>query len=239
MDVSVMIELRDVTFGYDPSHSTLEVPSLAIGPGLTLILGSNGSGKSTLLRLIAGVESPRSGTVTIDTHDLWRDEAVARRQLSYVPESPELTPYTTLVNVLELVAKLREVPIASVVTALDRVGLFELGGRTVRELSMGQRRRAMLATALVGEPRIVILDEPLETLDLEMREFVRQWVAELRAKGNTVLVATHDVGAFAALADRVVIVRRGRVHSHDVDAQASIDERVDLLRRVRSEEFST
>jgi ABC-type multidrug transport system ATPase subunit len=211
MDARVMIELRNVTFGYDRTRTTLEVPELDIEPGLTLILGANGSGKSTLLRLIAGVEPPRTGTVKIDGHDMWRDEVAARRLVAYVPEAPELTPYASLLDVLELVTRLRGASVASMVGALDRVGLFDLGTRTIRELSMGQRRRAMLATALIGEPKVIILDEPLETLDVGMRAFVRDWVAELRVEGRIVLVATHDVSAFQSMTDSELRVRDGRV----------------------------
>lgn len=210
-----MIELRDVTFGYDREPTLLEVPALRIGPGLTLVVGPNGSGKSTLLRLVAGVEAPRTGTIAVGGCDLWRDEIAARRQLAYVPEAPELTPYASIIDVLQLVASLRNAPLTSVVEALEQVGLFELGGRTVRELSMGQRRRAMLATALVGEPRIVILDEPLETLDAQMRDFVRQWVSALRDRGALILLATHEHAAFRPIVDGVLTVQRGRVTRHD------------------------
>ncbi|HTJ22318.1 MAG TPA: ABC transporter ATP-binding protein [Gemmatimonadaceae bacterium] len=211
MDGRFVIELQDVAFGYDDTRTTLEVPSLTIPAGLTLVVGRNGSGKSTFLRLIAGVDPPRRGTIRIESLDLWRDEVEARRRLAYVPETPELTPYATIADVLRLVASLRGVTMASVVNAIDRVGLFELAGRTVRELSMGQRRRAMLASALVGEPRVIILDEPLETLDVEMRAFVVDWVASLRAAGAAVLVATHDVASLSAIADRTLAVDAGRV----------------------------
>lgn len=211
MGVCAVIELRDVTFGYDAGRPTLDVPSLDIAAGLTLVLGANGSGKSTLLRLIAGVEPPSSGTVSIGSHDLWAEEVAARRLLAYVPENPELTPYTTVLDTMELIAALRNAPPAAVVSALDRVGLFHLAGRTIRELSMGQRRRAMLATALIGDPRVVILDEPLETLDREMRAFVPAWVRELRDDGTTILVATHDVAPFSPLMDRELLVSDGRV----------------------------
>jgi ABC-2 type transport system ATP-binding protein len=205
-----MIELKDVVFGYAPARRTLDVPALTLERGVTLVVGANGSGKSTLLRVIAGVEAPLQGSITIGGFDLWRDEVAARRQLAYVPESPELTPYATVLDMLQLVASLRGVPLASVVSALDRVGLFDYAGRTVRELSMGQRRRAMLATALVGEPSVVILDEPLETLDVEMRAVVVEWVAELRARDAAVLVATHDVASFSAVTDQVLRVVDGR-----------------------------
>lgn len=234
MDVGLVIELRDVTFGYERAQSSLDVPSLSIGAGVTLVLGANGSGKSTLLRLIAGVEPPRTGIVTIGSHDLWIEEVAARRQLAYVPESPELSPYTTVLDTMELIRALRNASDESLVSALDRVGLFDLGHRTIRELSMGQRRRAMLATALIGEPRVIILDEPLETLDLEMRAFVPEWVGELRARGAAVVIATHDVESFAGIADRVLLVQRGVVTSHDVPQEASVEERVAWFERMRT-----
>ncbi len=209
-----MIVLRDIEFRYDRSRAALNVAALDIDAGLTLIVGPNGAGKSTLLRMIAGVERPTRGTVTIAGADLWQQEAEARRSLAFVPENPELTPYASVLDVLRLVATLRGVPETAVVEALDRVGLFDAAVRTVRELSMGQRRRAMLATALIGDPRVVILDEPLETLDVAMRVFVRDWVESLRARGAAVLVATHDLASFAPHADAVVAVRDGAVRLH-------------------------
>ena len=221
-----MITLRDVSFAYDPRRTALVVPSLDIAPGLTLIIGPNGAGKSTLLRLIAGIDAPASGRITIYAADLWHNEVEARRALAFVPENPELTPYATLFDTLRLVAALRGATEAAIADALDRVGLFDLAGRTIRELSMGQRRRAMLATALIGDPRAVILDEPLETLDVEMRAFVRDWVLALRAAGKIVLVATHDVAAFAPSADALLVVRDGRAAWHDASRQPNLHERL-------------
>lgn len=227
-----MISLRDVTFTYDRTRATLNVPALDVGVGLTLIVGPNGAGKSTLLRIIAGVERPARGTVTIAGADLWRDEVEARRHLAFVPEYPELTPYATVVDVLRLVASLRRAPETAVVSALDRVGLFEAAGRTVRQLSMGQRRRAMLATALVGDPRLVILDEPLETLDAAMRVFVRDWVVALREAGAAVLVATHDLASFALHVDAVIAVQDGSTRLHPVDANLAPSERAAWIERL-------
>jgi ABC-type multidrug transport system ATPase subunit len=234
VDDGIMIVLRDVTFGYDDARLTIDVPSLELDRGLTLVVGQNGSGKSTLLRLIAGVEAPRTGSISVSGHDLWRDEVAARRSLAYVPESPELTPYATVIDVVQLVASLRGAPLVAVADALDRVGLFALGGRTVRELSMGQRRRAMLATALVGEPDVIILDEPLETLDAPMRAFVHDWVVALREREALILLATHDLAAFAPIVDHVLFVDRGAVAHHDfgrVPATARRDRLVELMSR--------
>jgi ABC-2 type transport system ATP-binding protein len=206
-----MIQLRDVVFGYDGKREALRLPSLDINPGVTLVVGPNGAGKSTLLRLIAGIDAPAQGTITIDGHDLWRDEVAARSRIAFVPEYPELTPYARVVDALQLVAALRGAPETSVVDALVRVGLLEVGSRTIREMSMGQRRRMMLATALIATPPVVILDEPLETLDAEMRAFLPGWVGELKASGHTIVVATHDRPPFASLVDAVLSVSSGAV----------------------------
>src|SRR6185503_3559452 len=155
---------------------------------LTMVVGANGSGKSTLLRIAAGVERPRKGTVTVDGHDMWRDEVAARRSLAFVPEHPELTPYASIADVLQLVARLRGATYDDVANALDRVGLLEVAWHTVRELSMGQRRRALFATALIGDPKVVVLDEPLETMDLAMRDLICAWVRVRHAAGATILI---------------------------------------------------
>src|SRR5690349_10069969 len=91
-----MISLENVQFSYDGATPVLDVPSLHLNSGLTLVVGPNGSGKSTLLRIAAGVDRPSRGTVRILGAELWRDEVMARRHLAYVPEHPELTPYATI-----------------------------------------------------------------------------------------------------------------------------------------------
>jgi ABC-2 type transport system ATP-binding protein len=204
-----MIALRDVEFSYDGVRPALVVPSLDIVPGLTMVVGPNGSGKSTLLRIAAGVERPRKGTVSVDGHDLWIDEVAARRSLAFVPEHPELTPYASIADVLQLVARLRGATNEDVANSLDRVGLLDVAWHTVRELSMGQRRRALFATALLGDPQTVILDEPLETMDQAMRDLIIAWARDRRSGGTTVLLATHDLEPFAEDVDRVIVVREG------------------------------
>jgi ABC-type multidrug transport system ATPase subunit len=216
-----MIELRDVEFSYDGVRPALVVPSLDIGTGLTMVVGPNGSGKSTLLRIAAGVERPRRGTVLVEGHDLWRDEVAARRSLAFVPEHPELTPYASIADVLQLVARLRGATYEDVANALDRVGLLDVAWHTVRELSMGQRRRALFATALLGDPKVVILDEPLETMDQAMRDLITGWVRDHRSAGATILLATHDLEPFAPHVDSVIVAREGTVRvvpSTELDA---------------------
>jgi ABC-2 type transport system ATP-binding protein len=203
-----MIAMRHVKFGYGRSVA-LTCDALDIGPGVTLLLGPNGAGKSTLLKLVAGVEHPTSGTVTVDGHDLWHDEIAARAAIAYVPEHPDLTPYATVGEVLGLVCRLRGRPVDDGERALATVGLDGLGDRSVRELSMGQRRRAVLAAAFIGEPSNLLLDEPLEAMDRAMRSWLTSWITAASDRQATVVVATHDVEPFTALARRAIVVAGG------------------------------
>ena len=205
-----MIRFHQAAFTYGLGEPVLAGVDLEISPGLTLLLGPNGCGKSTLLKLAAGVERPDSGRVEVDGHDLWQDEAAARRGLAYVPEQPDLTPYATVREILDLVCRLRSEPRERGREALERVGLGGLAHRSVRELSMGQRRRAVLAAALVGTPTHALLDEPLEALDRGAREDLLAWVDRLIAAGAVVVVVSHEIEPFAPRAARALSVQGGR-----------------------------
>jgi ABC-2 type transport system ATP-binding protein len=205
-----VIRLHQAAFSYRGAEPVLAGVDLEIAPGLTLLLGPNGCGKSTLLKLAAGIERPDSGRIEIDGHDLWTDEVAARRGLAYVPEQPDLTPYATVREVLDLVCRLRGEPREQGREALERVGLGKLSHRSVRELSMGQRRRAVLAAALVGTPRNALLDEPLEAMDRGAREDLLAWTDRLVAAGAAVVVVSHEIEPFAPRATRALSVRGGR-----------------------------
>jgi ABC-type multidrug transport system ATPase subunit len=193
-----------------------------------LLLGPNGCGKSTLLKLMAGVERPDAGTIEIDGHDLWRDEVAARRMLAYVSEQPDLTPYATILDVLSLVCRLRAQPLEAGSEALEKAGLSALARRSVRELSMGQRRRAVLAAAWIGSPQTVLLDEPLEAMDRGMRQEILDWIERLRRGGATILIATHDLEPFSASAGRAVTVVDGRCEVFDLSPRP-VGSRLDFL----------
>jgi ABC-type multidrug transport system ATPase subunit len=205
-----MIRFEEVSFGYDRRTPILENVCADLDLGLTLLLGPNGCGKSTLLKLAAGVEKPWRGRVTLEGHDLWRDEVTARSGSAYVPEHPDLTPYATVREILTLVAGLRREPPGAVHAALRWVGLEDLSSRTVRELSKGQRRRAVTAAARIGAPRYLLLDEPLEGVDRSFRSQLVEWIAERRAAGACIVVVSHDIEALSGLADRAATIVEGR-----------------------------
>ncbi|RPJ03451.1 MAG: ABC transporter ATP-binding protein [Candidatus Aminicenantes bacterium] len=223
-----MMVFEDVTFCYEPGRPVVQNASFALEPGLTLLLGPNGCGKSTLLKLAAGVERPDQGRILIDGVDLWREEVEARRRLAYLPEFPDITPYATLRDVLRLVCRLRGETMQAGAKALEIFGLAEEAGRSVRELSSGQRKRALFAAAFVGRPDHILLDEPLDAMDRQIADDVVRWIGERTAAGSTMVAVCHALEPLAGLATRAATVREGSVGVSQ-DLPAAPEARLRLL----------
>jgi len=202
-----MIRFQNVSFSYEREERVLHSVNLELHPGLSLLLGPNGCGKSTLLKLASGVEIPDSGHIAIDGHDLWKAEIEARKGLAYLPEHPDLTPYASIKEILNLVCRLREQPLEEGKKALEFFGLLNLAHRIVRELSMGQRRRAVFAACLVGTPTHILLDEPLEGMDRHIQKEILTWIKKHTLSGATVVVVSHAIDPFIHLASAAVTVQ--------------------------------
>lgn len=227
-----MIRLEGVRFAYPGGLDVVEADQLEIGPGLTLLLGPNGAGKSTLLRLMAGVERPREGRVSIGGHELWEDEVAARQPIAYVPEQAELTPYATIEEIVRLVCRLRRVSEDEATAAIERVGLVGHASRSIRQLSQGQRRRAVLAAAWVGQPSVLLLDEPLEAMDQAMRDEIIKWIRDSATEGRTAVVASHDFDDLVETASAALSVRAGSTTLHALPSEpAARAELLDSLAR--------
>ena len=204
------------------------------------VLGPNGAGKSTLLRVLAGLLPPDGGSVVLDGTEIWDGERhvpAHRRDLGMVFQDYLLFPHLSVTDNVAFGLRTRGVRKPAARSAaerwLDRVGLAGLGSRRPGQLSGGQAQRAALARALVREPRVLLLDEPLSALDARTRLTVR---AELRRHlgefaGSTVLV-THDPVDAMALADRVVVVEDGSVVQEGTPAEVSRRPRTDYVARL-------
>jgi len=179
----------------------------------TALLGPNGSGKTTLLRLAAALDRPSRGAVRLDGRDL-REDAASRARIGYAGHDAALYDALTALENVAFRAKLlgRNRAGAEAASALDLAG-FPARGRDLAAgaLSRGQRQRVALARAFVGEPDIVLLDEPHAGLDEDGAAALDRALAGLAARGATVLVATHDAPRLGALVDRAVALERGRV----------------------------
>jgi ABC-2 type transport system ATP-binding protein len=205
-----MIRLQDVSFSYEKDEKVIHSINLELHPGLTMLLGPNGCGKSTLLKLAAGVEIPETGAISIDGYDLWKEEVAARKGLAYLPEHPDLTPYASIKEILDLVCRLREQPVEEGKKAMEFFDLRHLAHRTVRELSMGQRRRAVFAACYVGTPSHILLDEPLEGMDRQIQKEILAWIKNHTQSGATVVVVSHAIEPFIDLASSAVTVQSGK-----------------------------
>ncbi len=205
-----MIRFQNVSFSYEKEEKVLQSVDLELRPGLSLLLGPNGCGKSTLLKLAAGVEIPDAGNISIDEYDIWKEEVSARKGLAYMPEHPDLTPYASIKEILDLVCRLREQPRGEGNKALEFFGLQHLAHRTVRELSMGQRRQAVFAACLVGTPSHILLDEPLEGMDRHIQKEILCWIENHTQSGATVVVVSHSIEPFIGRASAAVTVQSGK-----------------------------
>jgi thiamine transport system ATP-binding protein len=210
-----MLEIEQLTVAYDSTVALDHVDFTVADHEVVCVLGPSGSGKSTLLRATAGLEQPTAGRVRWDGEDLTGLPA-HRRHFGLMFQDHALFPHRDVLGNVAFGLRMQRLAGDTVDTraraALARVGLAGFEHRRVRELSGGEQQRVALARALAPEPRLLMLDEPLGSLDRELRE---RLVAELRALfvalSVTALFVTHDQDEAFALADRIVIMRAGTI----------------------------
>jgi sulfate transport system ATP-binding protein len=216
-EMSIEVRHLSKTFG---EFVALRNVSLTIGTGeLVALLGPSGSGKTTLLRVIAGLERPDHGSVSIAGQDI-TDSNVRDRRVGFVFQHYALFRQMTVFENVAFglrVKPRRQRPSArdirdKVYNLLTLVRLQEMAGRYPAQLSGGQRQRVALARALAVEPRILLLDEPFGALDAKVRQELRRWLRRLHDDiGITSVFVTHDQEEALELADRVVVMREGQV----------------------------
>jgi ABC-2 type transport system ATP-binding protein len=173
-------------------------------------LGPNGAGKTTALRVLAGIFPPSSGRAIVGGVDVVADPHRVRAQVGYALERPALYPEMTVAGLLAFVARLRGAGGDGVRRAVERARLASLADRRIDTLSKGMRQRVGLAAALVGDPPVLLLDEPTTGLDPGERMETRRLVRAL-APSHAVLLSSHELGDVESCCDRIVVLHRGRV----------------------------
>ncbi|MFG3122704.1 ABC transporter ATP-binding protein [Streptomyces sp. NPDC048201] len=226
------IELRDLTKEYG-GRRAVDRLTVTVRPGrVTGFLGPNGAGKSTTMRLVLGLDRPTSGTATLGGRHYAELRDPLRRVGALLDANAAHGSRTAHDHLLALAVSNR-LPAARVGAVLERTGLASVARRRVRTFSLGMRQRLGIAAALLGDPEVILLDEPANGLDPEGIVWVRSLLRGLAAEGRTVLVSSHLMGETAAFADHLVVLGRGRLLA-DTPVRDFIDARVRPRVRVRT-----
>lgn len=177
-------------------------------------LGPNGAGKSTTMNIVTGCLAATEGKVLIDGHDIYEEPIQAKKLIGYLPEVPPLYPEMTVYEYLMFIAGAKKVPSIDrndkVTSLMEQIGLASVCDRLIGNLSKGYRQRVGIAQAMLGDPEIIILDEPTVGLDPRQVIEVRELIASL-AKEHTVIISSHILSEIQQMCDNVIIISNGRI----------------------------
>ena len=205
-----MIVVDQLVKRYGP-HTAVDHVSFTAEPGqVTGFLGPNGSGKTTTMRVLLGLARATSGAVTVNGR-AYAELRAPLREVGALLDGPAFHPARPAAASLRMLAATHDIPRRRVDEVLGLTGLADVGGKRVREYSLGMRQRLGIASALLGDPATVVLDEPANGLDPEGIRWLRDLVRVLADDGRTVLSSSHLIAEVAQTADRVVVLGRGRV----------------------------
>jgi ABC-2 type transport system ATP-binding protein len=214
-----VLEIRDVTKRYGAITAVHRL-SFSVQPGEVLgYLGPNGSGKSTTVKMLVGLMPPTSGTILFDGRDIQEDLVAYKAQVGYVPEEAHVFTYLTAPEYLRLCGRLRGLQGPALESKIDRfLRLFGLDAdyhATLSAFSKGMRQKVLLSAALLHNPRLLILDEPVSGLDVSTALVLRTVVRALADDGRIVFYSSHELETVEKISTRVVILRSGHVVADD------------------------
>ena len=208
-----MIEVKNLTKRYGDLKAVDDI-SFSVDSGEVLgFLGPNGAGKSTTMNIITGYISSTSGTVTVDGSEILEEPKKTKAKIGYLPEIPPLYPDMTVRKYLEFMFDLKKVKLPKkehVDEVMRLVGLSDMGGRIIKNLSKGYRQRVGFAQALIGNPPVLILDEPTVGLDPKQIIEFRKLIISL-GKKHTVIFSSHVLSEVSATCDRVIVISNGKI----------------------------
>ena len=209
-----VIEVRNLVKKYG-DHLAVNDLSFTVEKGEILgFLGPNGAGKSTTMNMITGYISATEGTVIINGHDLFEEPEEAKKSIGYLPELPPLYLDMTVNEYLSFVADLKKVPKKkrkdSIVYVMKKTGIVDMQDRLIKHLSKGYKQRVGLAQAILGNPDLIILDEPTVGLDPMQIIEIRELIKDL-SKEHAVILSSHILAEISAVCDKVMIINQGRL----------------------------
>ena len=208
-----MIKVENLVKRYGTNYALNDV-SFEIGEGeIVGLLGPNGAGKSTAMNILTGYLSSTSGSVYINGIDMQENPLEAKKSIGFLPEQPPLYPEMTVMEYLNFVYELKSCTLereAHINEIVATTKLFEVKDRLIKNLSKGNKQRVGIAQALIGDPKIIIFDEPTVGLDPKQILAVRSLLRTL-AKRHTVILSTHILAEVQAVCERVIIINKGKI----------------------------
>ncbi|SDD83088.1 ABC transporter ATP-binding protein [Nocardioides lianchengensis] len=227
-----MITARALTKTYGET-TAVDGIDFTVRPGLvTGFLGPNGAGKSTTMRMVIGLDRPTAGEVRVNDHR-YADTPAPLREVGALLEARSVHPGRSALDHLRWLAATNGIPRSRVDAVLEQVGLGAVAARRVGKFSLGMGQRLGIAAALLGDPPVIVLDEPVNGLDPEGIRWVRTLARELAAEGRTVMVSSHLMSEMALTADHLLVIGRGRILA-DCSMSDFISEHAASYVRVRS-----
>jgi len=210
----MLLEVNELRKTYATGFEALKGISLKVNKGEILaLLGPNGAGKTSLISTICGITNPSSGSVVIDGYDISKNFRDARKLVGLVPQDITLEPFEKVANTINfsrgLFGKKKDDALTEKI--LTKLALWDKRDSRLMELSGGMKRRVLIAKALIHEPRLLFLDEPTASVDVELRQSMWDVVADLKKDGVTIILTTHYIEEAEAIADRVGIINKGEL----------------------------
>jgi ABC-2 type transport system ATP-binding protein len=222
----MLLEVNELRKTYATGFEALKGISLKVDKGEILaLLGPNGAGKTSLISTICGITNPSSGSVFIDGYDISKNFRDARKLVGLVPQDITLEPFEKVANTINfsrgLFGKKKDDALTEKI--LTKLALWDKRDSRLMELSGGMKRRVLIAKALIHEPRLLFLDEPTASVDVELRQSMWNVVADLKKDGVTIILTTHYIEEAEAIADRVGIINKGEL--------LLVDEKTSLMQK--------
>ena len=222
----MLLEVNELRKTYATGFEALKGISLKVNKGEILaLLGPNGAGKTSLISTICGITNPSSGSVLIDGYDISKNFRDARKLVGLVPQDITLEPFEKVANTINfsrgLFGKKKDDALTEKI--LTKLALWDKRDSRLMELSGGMKRRVLIAKALIHEPRLLFLDEPTASVDVELRQSMWNVVADLKKDGVTIILTTHYIEEAEAIADRVGIINKGEL--------LLVDEKTSLMQK--------
>lgn len=213
-----MIEVRNVTKKFG-NFTAVDNITFTVNDGEVVgFLGPNGAGKSTTMNMITGFTEPTEGTIIIDGYDIQKKPLKAKKCIGYMPEGVPLYSELTVKEFVTYMAELKGMPRnekkEKVNEVLEETGLTDVSKKLIRNLSRGYRQRVSLAGALIGDPKVIILDEPTVGLDPRQIADIRKLIKDL-GKKHTVILSSHILSEVSQICEKVIIINKGKIVAID------------------------